>query len=239
MSLFDRWTKEGRVEAKRASLAGRARTAGAETLATYLSTPLPGRDTEARELPALAVDMETTGLEPGRDRLLSVGFVAVNGLEIDLSTAQHLLIRQDENASDGVGQSATVHGITDDALTSGVELRDAIEALLEALTGRVMLCHFDRIETGFLDAACTRLYGVGAPTTTIDTLELHRRLLTGGGEQVVPVGALRLDAARSSLGLPRYGAHEALTDALACAELYLALVAHLAGDSPMPLRRLT
>ena len=44
--------------------------------------------------------------------------------------------------------------------------------------------------------------------------------------------------ARAHLGLPRYAAHEALTDALACAELYLAQVDRLSGGAPMSLKAL-
>ncbi|MDO5699753.1 MAG: exonuclease domain-containing protein [Dermatophilus congolensis] len=242
MGLLSRWSAHGRAESRRLKLAAQATaTPGAEALAAYLTTPPPEPDTDIGDLPLLAVDMETTGLDPRRDRLLSIGFVALNGLEIDLSTAVHLVIRQEPSATgvdQGVGQSATVHHLTDDALAAGVPLREAIERLLMALTGRAMLVHFSDIETGFLDAACQRLYGVGATTTCIDTLELHRRLLTGGGDNVLPAGALRLAAARQTLGLPRYGAHEALTDALACAELYLAQVVRLGGEGQMPLKRL-
>ena len=45
-------------------------------------------------------------------------------------------------------------------------------------------------------------------------------------------GALRLWTARERRGLPVYRAHEALTDALACAELYLAQRAELAARRP-------
>ena len=45
-------------------------------------------------------------------------------------------------------------------------------------------------------------------------------------------GALRLWAARKRRGLPVYRAHEALSDALACAELYLAQRAELEARHP-------
>lgn len=255
MSLLSRWSAHGRAETRRVKLAARAgEVAGAEALHTYLATPPPAPDVDVSELPILAVDMETTGLDPKRDRLLSIGWVALDGLEIDLSSAGHVFIRpetsdaavpggggdgSETSVDEGVGQSATVHGLTDDALAAGVRLSEAVERLLAALTGRVMLVHFAPIETGFLDAACRSLYGVGAPVTCLDTLELQRRLLTGGSDAALPAGALRLAAARETLGLPRYGAHEALTDALACAELYLAQIARLTGDARMPLRNLT
>jgi len=56
-------------------------------------------------------------------------------------------------------------------------------------------------------------------------------LRSHAGEDLPP-GALRLSTARAHVGLPRYAAHEALTDALACAELYLAQRAELEAERP-------
>ena len=69
-------------------------------------------------------------------------------------------------------------------------------------------------------------------------MELQARVLRSHTGADLPPGALRLATARAHLGLPRYSAHEALTDALACAELYLAQVARLSGGHPMTLRAL-
>ena len=41
----------------------------------FLSVPFPALDTPFAELPILAVDFETTGLDAKLDKLLSVGFV--------------------------------------------------------------------------------------------------------------------------------------------------------------------
>jgi DNA polymerase-3 subunit epsilon len=186
------------------------------------------------DLRLLALDLETTGLEPRADHILSVGFVPVDGLQIDLSGAGQLLCR----AGVEVGQSATIHGITDDALASGVDLRTLIERVAEALRGRVLLAHHAAIETAFLSAACERELGVPLPMVSVDTMELQSRVLRSHGGEDLPPGALRLATARAHLGLPRYAAHRALSDALACAELYLAQVARLSGGRPMSLKAL-
>ena len=103
----------------------------------YLATPLPGPRTAVADLRLLAVDIETTGLDPRTDHILSVGFLPVDGLVIDLSGAEQLLCR----AEVGVGQSAVVHGITDDALTEGIALSEVVERVAAALHGRVLLAH--------------------------------------------------------------------------------------------------
>lgn len=177
------------------------------------------------------MDFETTGLGPGTDRLLSIGYVAVNGIEIDLSTAGSFVIRQ----AGTVGQSATIHGLTDDRIAIGCELAEAIGATLAALAGRVLLAHYTTIEESFLDRACAQLFGAGLTVPSIDTMMLHRRLLHQGNLWIA-TASVRLWAARAHFGLPVYRAHEALTDALACAELYLAQLSVLGLQTP--LRRL-
>ncbi len=202
-------------------------------LRDYLSAPFPSPGTPVTQLPLLAVDVETTGLDTERDRVVAVGWVPVDGLAIDLSGARRrvLAMRMD------VGHSATVHGLTDDAIAAGAVPIDVLVELLGALTGRVLLAHHAAIEVGFLDAACRRVYGQPLIATSVDTLALQHRVITEGtGARSEPLpGELRLWASRERYGLPRYRAHEPLTDALACAELYLAQVAELSLRSSKPL----
>lgn len=198
-------------------------------LADLLRTSSPGRDTALRDLRLLAVDVETTGLDPATDRLLSVGWVPVDGRRIVLAGARRLVVGD----AGAVGSSATVHGLTDDVLAAGEPLAEVLGRLLEALAGRVLLAHFARVETAFLGAACERLWGAGMPVEVVDTLELERRALTRSGTPLTDPGALRLWSARRRRGLPTYHAHEALTDALACAELYLAQTAERAERSTL------
>ncbi|WP_435200987.1 exonuclease domain-containing protein [Janibacter sp. GS2] len=202
-------------------------------LRDYLSTPFPDPGTPLDEVPLLALDVEATGLDVEADRVIAVGWVPVDGLAIDLSGAQRRILATRRE----VGQSATVHGLTDDALAAGDLPIDVLAQLLEALAGRVLLAHHASIEVGFLAAACRRVYGVPFVASSVDTLALHRRVLTDGvGAQPDPLpGSLRLWAARERYGLPRYRAHEPLTDALACAELYLAQVAELSLRTRRPL----
>lgn len=223
MSLFRRTPEQRRQRAQR--------TAAPGPLADYLAVPLPGPQTPLPGLGLLAVDIETTGLDPGRDRVLSIGWLPVDGGRIELGGAGRVVVR-DVGGVAGVGQSATVHGLTDDHLAGGVPLEDAVARLLAALTGRVLLAHFARIETEFLGAVCERAWGAGMPCVVVDTFELERRVVAGGWGAEPQRGALRLWTARERHGLPVYRAHEALTDALACAELYLAQRAELEALSP-------
>lgn len=217
-----------RADGRRARLARRVPDG---PLRAYLDAPLPGPDTRLADLPLLAVDLETTGLSPASDRILSVGFVPVDGTVIDLSGARQLVVRSDGD----VGQSAAVHGLTDDAVAAGIPLVEALAAVLSALRGRVLLAHYGVIEEGFLSAACRAELGHRLPVEVVDTLELQRRIATTPFTDPRD-GSLRLHAARAAHNLPRYRAHEALSDALSCAELYLAQSALLSEQGRRRLR---
>ncbi len=197
----------------------RRRTADGTPLADFLDRPVADLDADWRKGEFLVLDFETTGLDPKQDRLLSVGWVVMRGATIDLATAHHEVI----NPMIGIPeQSAVIHCITDDAAAQGLPERVALEQVLEALTGRVLVAHNARFEIAFLNAACQRQFGAGLAIPVIDTLQLarqgfeRRHLHHGPGE-------LRLDALRGRYHLPRYHAHHALIDALATAELHSAL----------------
>lgn len=212
-------------------------------LRRYLEHAPPPPGTALADLRLLAVDIETTGLDPRRDHVVSVGFLPVDGDRIDLGGARSMLLRPPTDVADrGVGQSATVHGITDDAVATGVTAEQALDQFFDALTGRILLAHYAQMETGFLGDLCARTHGVRPRFTSVDTLELHHRVLRNGIDRgFTPdpkAGELRLWAARERYGLPRYRAHNALTDALACAELYQAQIAELAGRGVGTLREL-
>ena len=212
----------------------RARAKARGPLADFYAAPWPDAGTPASELRLLAIDLETTGLDPTRDQALSVGVLPVDGFELVLGGARHLVICAEAE----VGQSAVVHHLTDDMIAAGVPLPDVLAETLAALKGRILLAHFARIEEEFLSLACERHFGAPLVVPVIDTLALHHRLLSQGFDAEARGNQLRLWNARTRYGLPSYGAHEALTDAMACAELYLGQVAEFSATKPQTFRSL-
>ena len=166
------------------------------------------------------------------DAVVAVGWVPVVDGSVLLGEARHRVVRPPGGTQ--VGDSAALHGITDDALAHAPPLADVLPELLAALCGRVLLAHHAPVELGFLGRAVRTSYGCDLPVTTVDTMRLQHRLLAGGHGEVPP-GALRLDGCRRHFGLPRYRAHDALTDALATAELLRAQAAELGRRRDRPL----
>lgn len=191
-------------------------------LRDFAATPLPVRRMDYREAEYLAIDLETTGLDMARDVILSIGFVAVRGMTVDLSTACHRVVRVDRSIPEA---SAVIHQITDDQSAAGLDLEVALAEMLEALAGRVMIAHHARIERGFLGRACRRCWRGRLLTRIVDTQALAYRAFERA-QTPFRAGDLRLHALCSRYNLPRYAAHNALSDALAAAELFLAQAAY-------------
>lgn len=213
-----------------AALAARVPDGG---LRRFLAATSPSRRTPLGEARLLALDLETTGLNAASDHIISVGMIDVDGLSVPLGSARNMLVLPDVT----VGHSATIHQLTDDELAArGVPLAEALDAAFDRLAGRVLLAHHAAVEVGFLTAAVRRLYAVTIDIPAVDTLRLGQHAL--GADQEHPADALRLWRLRRRSGLPAYRGHDAVVDALACAELYLALAQELdLGDLGAALRR--
>ena len=224
------WPFSPSLAKRRDKAASRATGAPAD----FYAAGFPGDETPASELRLLSLDFETTGLDATRDQVLSIGFVPVDGDTIALGGAAHRVLK----VTTEVGQSAVFHGITDDQIASGTPVEDAVADTLAALSGRAMLAHFAKIETDFLSLLCERLYGAPLVVPVVDTLVLQDRLVNRGFDDESLAGQLRLWNARTRYGLPVYKAHNALTDAVATAELYLAQVAENAAVKAQTLKTL-
>lgn len=200
-------------------------------LGDYYRRDTPTLDTSWEAVEFLAVDLETTGLDPAADSIVSIGWVPIINGGVVLAQARHHLVRPARPMPE---HSAVLHGILDDTAQAAPPLAEILPAFLLALKGRIPVAHHAAAERGFLNAACQALYGAPLVVPYVDTLALEGRLLHRRGDTPAP-GALRLAACRDRYGLPRYRAHDAVVDALACAELLLAQIAYMAPPPPPPI----
>ena len=202
-----------------------------------LAAPLPDRSARLAEVEMLALDFETTGLDPQKDRIVAAGWVVMRGERILLSTARELRVRS--GRAEGVGQSAVIHGILDSDLDEAAGVDGLVGELLPELAGRVIVAHAVPIERRFLNTLLARLGGVRLFNPFIDTLKIEQRLIEAEGGNVRELhGDLTLDACRERRGLPEHAQHSAGADAIACAELLLAQLARLGGPGQVTLRHL-
>ncbi len=178
-----------------------------------------------REQEFLVADAEMSSLDPGTGELLSLGWVVIREGRIQLGSAEHHLL----NANASVGESATIHQIRDCELEAGIDSRELMDRFVSAATGRILVFHHALLDVGFLDRLSRQCYGSPLLMPVVDTLQIEKRNLE---RREMPLGqnVLRLASCCSRYNLPASPAHNALTDALATAELLLAQIAYKGDD---------
>ena len=170
-----------------------------------------------------SIDLETGGFDARQDAILAVGMVPMRGGIIRMREAYRTLVRPED------GRSIDPESVRAHQLVWG-EVRDAppLSDVLREIDGRlregVMLVHFRSIEIGFLKRACKRHGLRWAAPRVVDTADLLRRRASMQNPEASQENLnLNLSEARREFGLPAYQAHDALTDAVATAELFLTL----------------
>ena len=198
-----------------------------EPLRTVLHAGHPSPRTPVADTKIIAVDLELTGLDPATDQIVSIGWVPVIEGSVRLAQARRVFVQ----IQGSVSESATVHGIVDASLHTATSLKEVLNPLLQDMKQSVLLAHHAPIEQGFLNAACRQCFGAPLLVPIIDTVPLGQRLIERGARSVSD-SDLGLEAQRRRFHLPPYPAHDALTDAVATAELFLAQCARLRGTDP-------
>ncbi|MGH2657963.1 MAG: 3'-5' exonuclease [Actinomycetota bacterium] len=176
-----------------------------------------------RNVSFASVDVETTGLDPTRDAIVSFGVVPVEAGRARLDAAVYRVARPDVELS---GRSVTVHGIRPVDLDEAPSLSEEVEDLRQALQGRVILAWTAWVEAHFLGRALggrprrweREIIDVRRVVSWLDALEGRGRRRVDGEELV--------DTAER-FGVPVEDAHHALSDALMTAQLFLVVATRL------------
>ncbi|MGE0876118.1 MAG: DUF294 nucleotidyltransferase-like domain-containing protein [Burkholderiales bacterium] len=177
----------------------------------------PSNLTALAALPAVALDLETTGLDVRRDRVVQVGAVVLSGARI--LDAQGLDQKIDPEVP--VPAAATrIHGLADSDLAGAPRFADFAPALRELLAGHVVIGH----QIAF-DLAVLRHEAARAGIPWREPLHLDLALLVGALEPALP--APDLETVASRLGVVIHGRHTAHGDAMAAAQAFAALIPKL------------
>lgn len=167
------------------------------------------------------MDLETTGLDPRRDGVISFAAVPVEGGRIVVGETVTGLVRP---AAPPPPPSIEVHGLRAQDLAAAAPPPGALEPLVHAMRDRILVAHVAGIERAFLRPHL-RLPERWLPRRAVDTALLWRLLGIHRGEG--DPGPCSLAELAASLGLPAHRPHDAEGDALTTAQAFLALATHL------------
>jgi DNA polymerase-3 subunit epsilon len=171
-------------------------------------------ETPLGELPALVLDTETTGLDPLRDRLVSVGAVRLAGLRCLRHEVLDLLVNPGRQIP---ARSTAVHGISDLMVLPAPSFREVAPVIMAALEGVAVIGHHTMFDLTILKRAAQAVDIAWQDPPWLDTALLYSALMPEALH-------FDLDAVAEAVGVRVQGRHTALGDALTTADIYLRLL---------------
>jgi DNA polymerase-3 subunit epsilon len=183
----------------------------------------------------MALDFETTGMDPREHAIVSIGMVPFDLRVIRPAAGRYWVVKPPRPLT---AESIALHRITHSEVEHAPPIAAILDEVLSELAGRLVVVHYRNIERPFLDAAVMANYGEHCLFPVIDTMDLEARWERRGRLRRIKrlfgiqPPSIRLADSRDRYGLPHYSSHHAKLDAMATAELFQAQMAwHFRPDT--------
>ncbi|MFA6760259.1 MAG: 3'-5' exonuclease [Sulfuricurvum sp.] len=166
----------------------------------------------------VVLDTETTGLDPKKDEIISIGAVKIKGSKILTSEALDIYVKN-HKAIDS--SSIKVHRIRECDLLSARSLDEAMSELLHFIGGRAIVGYYLEFDVAIINRYIKERLGIDLPNKMVDVSSLY----FDARIKSIPQGNIDLsfDKILRVCGVPQMGQHNALNDAIMTAMIYLKL----------------
>lgn len=161
----------------------------------------------------VVVDVESTGLDLNKDRLIAIGAVAVTGGRIDLTDSFEIVLRQDK-VSDK--DNILIHGIGGEAQREGRTPVEALLAFLDYLGKSPLVAFHVTFDETMIRRAMRTYLGLDFKHPWLDLAYVMPGLLPDYARKY-----RALDHWSGHFRIANYARHSALADAVATAQLFL------------------
>lgn len=169
-------------------------------------------DDESIDRTYVVLDIETTGLHAGKDKIIEIAAVKI-GPDDKIVDEYHTMVNPCMRIPP---DSIKIHNITDDMVQDAPAVTDVMPQLAEFCKGFVVCAHNASFDIGFLRIAADQA-GVRLPDMVLDTLPLSRAVMT-------ELKRHRLDTVCKKLGVKLDTHHRALFDTRATAHMLTLLL---------------
>ena len=177
-------------------------------------------DSPIEDVRFVALDCETTGLNPRTDRIITIGTVAIHRSEILLGDSFEALLNVESNTG-----AVTVHGVTRDESRHGMDEAEALKLFLDHLRDAVIVGHHIGHDIASLNVAFERHWGFSLRNRSVDAMSLTLHLERSGAfPGRPPIQDFSLDALCDMFGVTPHGRHTAGGDAFLTAQIFLRLL---------------
>jgi DNA polymerase-3 subunit epsilon len=172
----------------------------------------------------VSLDCETTGLNVGRDEIISIGAVRIVGNRIMTSERFEVLVRPERGVS---AESVKIHRLREQDVAQGLPIDEAMKQLMRFIGSRPLVGYFLEFDVAMLHKALFPMLGMGLPQPKIEVSGMYYdykfRHQKAHLRQDMPQIDLRFDTMMADLGLPLRDAHDAVNDAVMAALAFIKL----------------
>jgi DNA polymerase III subunit epsilon len=182
---------------------------------------------------AVAIDCETTGLDPSRDDIVTVAAVPIRGSRILASRRFEAMVKPGARMK---AEAIKVHRLREGDVAQGRTMEEVLPELLRFIGPRPLVGYYLEFDVAMINKHARRLLGIELPNRRIEVSGLYYERKYGDA----PPGAqidLRFAAILADLGLPTLDQHDAFSDALMTAMMYVALADLKARNIRIPRQR--
>jgi DNA polymerase-3 subunit epsilon len=171
-------------------------------------SPPPTRNSH-RKSRYVTVDVETTGLDMRRDRVLSIGAVSVDAGTIDLARCFEVVLRQPESSS---RDNILVHRIGGERQLAGEDPAESLVRFLEYVAHAPLVAFRAEFDRTMIDRALKEILGTASQSAWLDLAELLPALYPSNEYKT-------MDDWLRAMNIGMLARHDALADALATAQM--------------------
>lgn len=186
-----------------------------DRLAAWQALPAPDPARPFAKARYVVVDVESSGLNVDKDRLIAIGAIAVDQGRIDLADGLDIVLQQ-EKISDK--DNILIHGITTEAQREGVPPVDALLTFLEYVGKDPLIAFHVAFDNTMISKTIRKYLGFRFEHGWADLAHITPALYPE-----LTYRCRSLDHWMTHFGIGNYARHSALADALSTAELMLAL----------------
>lgn len=166
----------------------------------------------------VAIDCETTGLDPKSAELVSLAAVCIKADRVLISDSLDLRLQRPESLS---GDSIRIHRLRGIDLEDGEAIGDALEKLLDFVGNRPLLGWCIDYDLQVINRHLRPRFGFDLPNACLDMPHVYLREMRRTRPQLEPNP--RFEAVAEALNVPVMGRHTALGDAVTTALMYVRL----------------
>ena len=167
----------------------------------------------------ICLDCETSGLNPKKDEILSIGAVHIKDNKILMSKTFNIFLKPSKNID---SESIKIHHIRPIDLENGIEAQKAIFQLLEFIGSRTIVGYYIEFDIAIISRYTQEFIGIKLPNKTIEVSSMYYK--TRRKSSYYGLVDLKFNTILKNLNIPNFGKHDALNDAIMTSIIFLKLI---------------